>query len=271
MPLLCVVAAFDLDAKIMFTGNLSGKAGHCAADAAIPHQFSADCALVFLASHGRQIWGFVVQKSSLLLCLAGAYSARMTDNQTIKDNILKKALADIPFDGWTEDVLVRAALASGYSSDMVQAVFPRGLRDALVHFSTFADRQMLQALKQIDPSTLKVRGRVALAVKTRFEMLEPHREAERLAIAWWLRPFRKIEGAKIVWNTADVIWLWAGDTATDYNHYTKRTLLSGVITSTAFFWLNDQSAGRKDSWAFLDRRIDNVLSVGKIVGRFKKA
>lgn len=213
----------------------------------------------------------MAQKSSLLLCPARAYNVPMTDNQTIKDSILQKALADIPFDGWTEDVLARAAVTSGYTSDMVQAVFPRGVRDALVHFSALADRQMLQALKQTDPSMLKVPARVALAVKTRFEMLEPHREAERLAIAWWLRPFRKIEGAKIVWNTADAIWLWAGDTATDYNHYTKRTLLSGVITSTAFFWLNDQSEGRKDSWAFLDRRIDNVLSIGKIVGRFKKA
>jgi ubiquinone biosynthesis protein COQ9 len=201
----------------------------------------------------------------------GAYSPGMTDNQTIKDKILHNALADVPFDGWSDDVLKAAAIKAGYKEEMVIAVFPRGLRDALVHFSSWVDRRMLDALKKTDPSKLKVRECIALAVRTRLEVLEEHREAERLAIAYWIRPFRKIEGAKLVWKTADLIWVWAGDTATDYNHYTKRGLLSGVLTSTVFFWLNDQSAGFVETWAFLDRRIDDVLSIGKIVGRFKTA
>jgi ubiquinone biosynthesis protein COQ9 len=195
----------------------------------------------------------------------------MESNQTIKDKILETALPDVPFDGWTDGLLERAAQNAGYDAAMIRAVFPKGVRDALIHFSGWADRRMLEALKATNPVSLKVRERVALGVRLRFEILEPFREAERLAIAYWLRPFRKIDGAKLVWKTADAIWKWAGDTATDYNRYTKRGLLSGVITATAFFWLNDHSAGRADSWAFLDRRIDNVLSAAKIVGRFKTA
>ncbi len=195
----------------------------------------------------------------------------MANNETIKDKIIESALPDVPFDGWTAEVLERAAIAAGYEAAMVTAVFPKGVKDAVIYFSHWADRQMLDALKKTDPASLKVRERIALAVRVRFELLEPYREAERLAIAYWMRPFRKFEGARLVWKTADVIWDWAGDTATDYNHYTKRALLSGVLTATALFWLNDHSAGQKDSWAFLDRRIENVLSVGKIVGRFKTA
>jgi ubiquinone biosynthesis protein COQ9 len=195
----------------------------------------------------------------------------MDRNQIIKDQIIEAALPDIPFDGWSDELLKRAAQNAGYDETMIPAVFPKGVRDALIHFSGWADRRMLDALKAVNPISLKVRERVTLGVRLRFEILEPFREAERLAIAYWMRPFRKIEGAKLVWKTADAIWLWAGDTATDYNRYTKRGLLSGVITATAFFWLNDHSAGRADSWAFLDRRIDNVLSVSKIVGRFKTA
>ncbi|HEU4839110.1 MAG TPA: COQ9 family protein [Micavibrio sp.] len=195
----------------------------------------------------------------------------MEPNQTIKDRILETALPDVPFDGWTDGLLERAAQNAGYDAAMARAVFPKGVRDALIHFSGWADRRMLDALKATNPVSLKVRERVALGVRLRFEILESFREAERLAIAYWLRPFRKMDGAKLVWKTADAIWKWAGDTATDYNRYTKRGLLSGVITATAFFWLNDHSAGRADSWAFLDRRIDNVLSAAKIVGRFKTA
>jgi len=195
----------------------------------------------------------------------------MDRNQTIKDKIIETALPDIPFDGWSDAALERAAVNAGYDANMARAVFPKGVRDALIHFSGWADRRMLDALKASNPVSMKVRERVALGVRLRFEILEPFREAERLAIAYWMRPFRKIDGAKLVWKTADAIWQWAGDTATDYNRYTKRGLLSGVLTATAFFWLNDTSPGRADSWAFLDRRIDNVLSIGKIVGRFKTA
>lgn len=195
----------------------------------------------------------------------------MASNETIKDKIIESALPDVPFDGWTADVLERAAIAAGYEAAMATAVFPKGVKDAVTYFSHWADKQMLDALKKTDPASLKVRECIALAVRLRFERLEPYREAERLAIAYWMRPFRKFEGARLVWKTADVIWNWAGDTTTDYNYYTKRGLLCGVLTATALFWLNDHSARQKDSWAFLDRRIENVLSVGKIVGRFKTA
>ncbi len=195
----------------------------------------------------------------------------MSKNQTIKDAILEAALPNVPFDGWALQTLENAAVEAGYDKSMARAVFPRGAQDALVHFSGWADRKMLDGLKKSSGMKLRVREKVTLAVRTRFEMLEPYREAERLAIAFWVRPFRKWEGARLVWKTADAVWDWVGDTATDYNRYTKRGLLAGVLTATSLFWLADESKSRAESWAFLDRRIDNVLSLGKIAGRLKTA
>lgn len=195
----------------------------------------------------------------------------MTDrNYEIKTRIIESALPHIAFDGWTRAALENAAKNTGYDLDMVRAVFPYLEKDAVKHFARMADENMLTSLGPVSPD-LKIRERIALAVRTRFEWLEDHREAERLAIAYWARPLRKIEGAKVVWATADKIWNWAGDTATDYNHYTKRFLLSGILTATALYWLNDTSKNSADSWAFLDRRIENALSIGKIAGKFKKA
>jgi len=72
-----------------------------------------------------------------------------------------------------------------------------------------------------------------------------------------------------VWRSADRFWAKAGDTATDYNRYTKRALLSGVIASTTLFWLTDNSEEHAASWAFLDSRIENVLAMGKRLGKAK--
>lgn len=192
-------------------------------------------------------------------------------NRLIKDKIIETALLDVPFDGWTMNVLKKAAHDAGFGQGMVLSVFPQGVKDAIRHFALMADEAMIERLSAIDPQSLKIRERVAEAVWARLLFLSEHKEAERLAVAYWARPFRKWDGIKIVWNTADRIWDWAGDTATDYNRYTKRGLLSGVIGSTTLYWLNDQSKDHADSRAFLDRRIENVMGIGKIVGKLKRA
>ncbi len=192
-------------------------------------------------------------------------------NRDIKDRIIGTALPAIPFEGWTLDALKAAAIESGYDSAMVRAVFPGGIADAVSHFACMADRAMAEAYKAADTHGLKVREKIAHAVWARFEYLAQHKEAERLAVAFWMRPMRKFAAAKIVWTTADMIWTLAGDTATDYNRYTKRALLSGILTATTLYWLNDESRGHKDSRAFLDRRIDNALAIGRIAGKLKRA
>lgn len=192
-------------------------------------------------------------------------------NLAIKDAVLLAALPDIAFDGWTEETLERGAVCAGYKADMARAVFPRGGLDAAAHFSNLMDRRMMAMLDGADRQAMRVRDRVALAALKRFEALEPYREVERMAAALWVRPIRKIEGAKLLWKTADAIWIWAGDTAMDYNRHTKRALLSGVLASTLLYWLSDPSPARRETEAFLARRIEGALRLGQIAGRFKKA
>ena len=59
------------------------------------------------------------------------------------------------------------------------------------------------------------------------------------------------------------MWRLAGDTATDFNHYTKRATLGAVYGSTLLVWLDDGSDGWSETAAFLDRRIDDVMRFEK--------
>lgn len=192
-------------------------------------------------------------------------------NLDIKNAIIEAALPNVAFDGWTELCLKEAALKAGYPAAMVKSVFPAGVKDALVHFSAWADARMLDRLAAKENAGLKIREKIALAVRARLEILAPFKEAERLAISFWMCPIRKYEAAKLVYRTADAIWVWAGDTATDYNRYTKRMLLCGVLTSSILFWLTDNSEYHMDTASFIDRRIENIMAIGKIVGRLKTA
>lgn len=183
-----------------------------------------------------------------------------------RDTILLAALDDVPFDGWSWSVVQEASVKAGLKAETADAVFPEKLNDVLIHFADWADRQMLSALEALNPDEMRVRDRVAKAVEVRLRALEPHKDCVRASAGYWARPFKKMEAAKLIWRTSDKIWAWAGDTATDYNKYSKRGLLSGVITSTMLYWLNDKSDNMDDTLAFLGRRIDNVLRFGKITG-----
>jgi ubiquinone biosynthesis protein COQ9 len=187
----------------------------------------------------------------------------------VRDSILEEALPAVAFEGWSRETLREAARRAGHPPDMADAAFPGGPMAAIDHFSDLADRKMLKALENVSMEALKIRDRVRLAVLTRLDVLAPHREAVRLSAARWaLSP--RTEGVRSLWHTADRIWKRAGDTSTDYNRYTKRSLLVGVLVSTTLAWMGDTDPQSARTKAFLDRRIENVMTLGRAIGRFKK-
>lgn len=156
-----------------------------------------------------------------------------------------------------------AAVDVGLAPLEVERVFPGGISDILAFHSAEADRQMLEALPAEKLAALKVRERIALLVRTRLEQAEPHKEAIRRAVAHLALPTQLSTGAGSLWRTVDAMWLAAGDTATDFNFYTKRILLAKVYVATLYHWLEDESDEHQESWEFLERRIAEVLKAGK--------
>jgi ubiquinone biosynthesis protein COQ9 len=184
--------------------------------------------------------------------------------------ILDKALAHVPFDGWTDRSLRQGAAEAGLDDMMLQRAFPCGAADAIVFWSTESDCALAAALAAQNIDELKVRERIAAAVRWRLEHLAPHREAVRRALSYFVQPQHVRLGTRCLYNTVDKMWHAAGDTATDFNFYTKRGLLAGVYTSTLLFWLDDESENYAATWAFLDRRIADVLRIPQVSERLGK-
>lgn len=184
------------------------------------------------------------------------------DLEDLRRRLLEAALTHAAFDGWSPLLLRRAAADIDVSQAEAENTFPRGARDLLEYFSNETDRAMLDALEQADLESLKVRERVSLAVQTRLDLMLPHREAVRRGLSFLALPQNAALGTQLLWRTADAIWWAAGDSATDHNYYSKRTLLVGVYSSTLLVWLDDQSEEQSDSKAFLERRIDGALKIG---------
>jgi ubiquinone biosynthesis protein COQ9 len=63
-----------------------------------------------------------------------------------------------------------------------------------------------------------------------------------------------------MWRTAGL----GGDPAEGFSYYSRRATLAGVVGSTLLFWLDDQSPDCAETWSFLDRRIENVMQIGRL-------
>ncbi len=173
------------------------------------------------------------------------------------------------FDGWN-DAAVRAA-ASDFSvdGDVAALAFKGRAIDLVEHWIHSVDAEMAHRLPPEKLSAMKIRAKITALVATRLEIMNPNKEALRRAMAIMAMPGNVLRTAKIGWHSADRMWRLAGDTATDFNHYTKRMTLSAVYASSLAAFVNDDSDDFADTRAFLDRRIENVMQFEKVKAQAK--
>jgi len=177
-----------------------------------------------------------------------------------KDILLDAALMHVPFDGWSDTSLAAALADTGLDATVAKAVFPRGPVDMALAYHARGDAQMLAALQAADLGDMRFRDRIAHAVRLRLEAVE-EKELVRRGMTLFALPPYAADGARALWQTADHIWQALGDTSQDVNWYTKRATLSAVYSATVLYWLGDTSEDDAATWAFLDRRIDNVMQI----------
>lgn len=184
----------------------------------------------------------------------------------LKDRILEAALLHAAFDGWSRRTLHNAAHDAGVDAATVRRLFPRGGDSLLAWLDDWADRRMLASVDGVDLERMPVRRRIALLVRARLDPLSAHREAVRRAVAARALPGNLAGTGRSVWRTVDLMWQAAGlggAPAEGFAYYSRRAMLAGVLTSTLLYWLGDQSEESTASWAFLDRRIEDVMRVGR--------
>ncbi len=182
----------------------------------------------------------------------------------VKRAVLDGVLARAPQEGFTAAVLQVAAAAAGAGED----VFAAGIAAVIGFWSAEIDAELERRLHAMDLAALPVRQRIRAAVLTRLDIIKPHKEAARKAAGL---PQHLARNAETLWHSADIIWRAAGDRSTDFNFYTKRAILSAILTSTTVAWFGDDTQDERHTAAFLDARIDNVLQYEKLKTRFKEA
>jgi ubiquinone biosynthesis protein COQ9 len=167
------------------------------------------------------------------------------------------------FDGWSMAAVDAAADIAGADPDIARLAYPGGAMDMIEAWIDSIDAAMIVALKAEDLAKQPIRERIRMLVQFRLDAIAGQEEALKRATAIMAMPQNVAKALKIGWRSADLMWRLAGDTATDYNHYTKRTILGGIYTATLAVFADDQSEDKAETKAFLDRRIEGVMTFEK--------
>jgi ubiquinone biosynthesis protein COQ9 len=170
---------------------------------------------------------------------------------------------DAAFDGWNARALGVTADRLGIDPKIAALAFPGGAMEMIDAWFATIDVAMLTRLPPEQLGAMKIRQRITALVEARLTILAPHREALRRAQAVLAVPTNGPRAVKLGWRAADAMWHAAGDTATDYNHYTKRAILGSVYGATLLVFVNDESDDWAETRAFLGRRIEGIMKFEK--------
>jgi ubiquinone biosynthesis protein COQ9 len=181
--------------------------------------------------------------------------------------VLAEALQLAPTLGWTWAMTKAAGAAADFSLGETELLLPGGPRDLAALHSRACDAAALAALADIDPASLKIRQRIRTGALARIDAAMAAEAATRRWTGFLALPSNAALGLRLVWESAAALWNWAGDTATDENHYSKRALLAGILTGTLLVRL---SGGEAAAEAHLDRRIEVVMAFERFKGRVGK-
>jgi ubiquinone biosynthesis protein COQ9 len=181
--------------------------------------------------------------------------------------VLAEALQLAPAQGWTWAMTKAAGAAAGFSLGETELLLPGGPRDLAALYSRTCDAAAMAARGDVDPKSLKVRELIRRGAMARIDAAMAAEAATRRCAGFLALPSNAALGLRLVWESADTIWIWAGDDATDENHYSKRALLAGILTATLLVRLTQ---GEAAAAATLDRRIEAVMAFERFKARIGK-
>lgn len=185
-----------------------------------------------------------------------------------KNELLQIFLGLSVFNGLSTQSLLMAGREMGLNEGQISIIAPNGPISLIDYWFSLADEFMVQNLNS--RQGLKIREKATLAIRSRLEYFSANKEAFRKAIALLALPTNSLRALSIGNRFSDLAWRTFGDKSTDFNYYSKRAMLLATDIATAAYFLGDESDEHQDTWAFLDRRIENIMQIEKAKFEFKK-
>lgn len=168
------------------------------------------------------------------------------------------------FDGWSEAAVNSAAAGLAIDPAVARLAYPKDQVGMIAAYVEAVDEAVAEAFPPDVIAAMRVSQRIRALLLKRFEIMAPAREAVRRALSIMASPPNVPAAARLGWRSSDAMWRLAGDTATDFNHYSKRAILASIYAATLLIWIDDDSEDHVQTIAFLDRRLAGVARFERV-------
>jgi ubiquinone biosynthesis protein COQ9 len=181
-----------------------------------------------------------------------------------KQEILRIFLKNAPFEGWSHSNLINSSKACNHPKEYYKLLFPNDIKSLTTYFNKTINENLTQIFNEKkENKTLKISEKIATLIEIKFSLYQKSKESIRCLFQYNLLPQNILCSQKSLWQTCNQIWYLAGDTSTDFNYYTKRSLLAFVYSSSLLYYLSDESENFSETKKFIRRKLDSVLKIGK--------
>ncbi|MGA9658970.1 MAG: COQ9 family protein [Asticcacaulis sp.] len=172
---------------------------------------------------------------------------------------LALAVADfVPELGLNALSLKAGARILGMSDGESELIAPNGATDIAAILWRAHDAALPESAESL--SDMKIRQKIAHLLNLRLDAAAEHEKLAMRLMGFFALPRHAALYHRLLWQTADTIWRLAGDKALDENHYSKRLIVSGILTTAMMTRL---SQGRDAQLAQIDRNIEKVMQYEK--------
>src|SRR5262245_21659522 len=137
--------------------------------------------------------------------------ARSYDRDADRLALLEATLTHAAFDGWSQKAFDAGTKDSGIPADRALNAFPGGLAELLSFYHETEAKEMLDAMERANVNEMRVRDRIAFAVKARLQRNTRHREAIKSACSFLAMPHNAALALRLLYRTVDAMWYAAGD------------------------------------------------------------
>lgn len=181
---------------------------------------------------------------------------------------LALAVADfVPQLGLNRQSVLAGARKAGFSEAECALIAPNGAADIAAILWRVHDEVLDAPATAEALAAMRVRERIGFLLNLRLDAVAESAELARHLIGFFALPTHAALYHKLLWATADRIWKLAGDTALDENHYSKRVIVCGILSTALLTRLNQ---GRDAQTAQIARNIEQVMAFEKFKAKLPK-
>ena len=187
----------------------------------------------------------------------------MSDNQK-KQRFLNHFISIVQKNSWNIESFNKAQKKLKYSSNLLKVLFPNKLNDLVFYFSDFINKKMITAYKKKRINKKSLRLQMLTLLKIRFSILNEYKSVIKESMVFLCSPSKQLLSSKLIFKTADFMWISINDKSTDYNFYTKRAILGTIYSVVILFWLNDKSNKLDKTYNLLEKLIMNMNFISSL-------